>query len=334
MVDQSRGNSSARLSVRACAWVLASLLGGVWPCAQAQEYPSRPIRMVIPFEPGATNDILGRWAGSKLGEAFGRQVLVENRAGAGGSIGVDFVAKSPADGYTLVLGNTGNLAVNPTLYPDLPYDPVRDLQPVTLLAKAPLILVSHPSAPFKTVKDLIARAKSRPGAFTYGSGGSGSGGHLAMELLKSLAKIDVTHVPYKGAAPALLNVISGELSLVFVGAAAATVQIKAGKVHALAVSGERRLPAFAAMPTIEEAGVAGYNCTLWYGVLAPAGSPSLVVSRLQSILVRALQDPDIKARLADDGTEPAGSTPEEFSRLIRNEIALWAPLIKASGKSN
>jgi tripartite-type tricarboxylate transporter receptor subunit TctC len=287
--------------------------------------------MVIPFAPGGANDVIGRLVGMKLTEALGQQVIVENRGGAGGSIGADLIAKAPPDGYNLLLGNIANLSVNPTLYRKLPYHPLTDFQPITLIAKIPNILAVHPSLPVRSVKDLIALAKAKPGSLAFGTGGSGSGSHLTAEYFKLLAKVDMVHVPYKGVGPALVDLLAGQTSLVFAAVPGVASYIKAGRLRALGVSSAKRLQVFPEVPTIEQAGVPGFEATLWYGVLAPAGPPAPIVTKLHATLVRALQTSDMRERLAADGSEPVGNTPEEFLAFIKSEIGRWAPVIKASG---
>ena len=311
---------------------LAALSGG-WasPDASAQDYPTRSVRLIIPFAPGGSNDILGRMIGARLSETLGQQVVIDNRGGAGGSIGVELAAKSPPDGYTIVIGHIGTLAVNPTLYKKLAYDPLRDFQTISLLAKVPNIMVVHPSVPAKSVKELLALARARPGALVYGSGGSGGAGHLATEYFKLMAKVDLVHVPYKGTGPAIIDLLAGQTQLVFAGVPGISAQVRAGKLRALGVSTTRRLAVFPEVPTIAEAGVPGYEATQWYGVLAPAGTPKAIVTRLNQEILKALQTPQMQERLAADGAEPLPSTPEEFSAFIKEEIARWAPVIKAAG---
>lgn len=297
----------------------------------SQDYPTKPIRLIIPFAPGGTNDIYGRLIGARLSEALRHQVVIDNRPGAGGSIGADLAAKSPSDGYTLVIGHIGTLAVNPTLYPKLPYDPVKDFQPISMLAKVANILVVHPSLPAKSVKELIALAKAKPSALVYGSGGIGGAGHLATEYLKTMAKINIVHVPYKGTGPALIDLLAGQTQVVFAGVPGIATHVKAGKLRALGVSTAKRLAVFPDLPTIDEAGVRGYEATQWYGVLAPAGAPQPIVAKLNGAIVGALETAQMRERLAADGSEPFGSTPAEFLDFIRKEIARWAPVIKAAG---
>ena len=297
----------------------------------SQDYPTKPIRLIIPFAPGGTNDIYGRLIGARLSETLRQQVVIDNRPGAGGSIGADLAAKSPSDGYTLVIGHIGTLAVNPTLYPKLPYDPVKDFQPISMLAKVANILVVHPSLPAKSVKELIALAKAKPGALVYGSGGVGGAGHLATEYFKMMGRINIVHVPYKGTGPALIDLLAGQTQLVFAGVPGIAAHVRAGKLRALGVSTAKRLAVFPDLPTIDEAGVRGYEATQWYGVLAPAGAPQPIVAKLNGAIVGALETARMRERLAADGSEPFGSTPAEFLDFIRKEIARWAPVIKAAG---
>ncbi|MBX9812330.1 MAG: tripartite tricarboxylate transporter substrate binding protein [Burkholderiales bacterium] len=312
--------------------LLLVLLAGLFAInGLAQEYPTKPVRLIIPFAPGGSNDILGRLIGAKLSETLGQQVVIDNRPGAGGSIGVELAARSAPDGYTLVIGHIGTLAVNPTLYRRLPYNPLKDFQPISMLAKVANIMVVHPSVPVKSVKELIALAKAKPGSLVYGSGGNGGAGHLATEYFKLMAKIDMVHVPYKGTGPAIVDLMAGQTHLVFAGIPGIIAQVRAERLRALGVSTSKRLAVFPDVPTIAEAGVPGYEATQWYGVLAPAGTPKAVVARLNKEIVSALQTAPMQERLAADGSEPLASTPEEFFAFIKSEIARWAPVIKAAG---
>lgn len=311
---------------------LAGLLGiAAAQEAGAQEYPARTIRLIIPFAPGGANDILGRLIAARLSESFGQQVVSDNRPGAGGSIGAELVAKSPPDGYTLVIGHIGTLAVNPTLYRKLGYNPVTDFQPISLMAKVPNIMVVHPSVPAKSVKELVALAKARPGALVYGSGGHGGAGHLATEYFKLMAKVDMVHVPYKGTGPALVDLLAGQTQLIFAGVPGIAAHVRSGRLRALGVSTGARLAVFPELPTIAEAGVSGYEATQWYGVLAPAGTPKAVVDRLHREIVSAVKSKQMHERLMADGSEPVTSTPEEFASYIKSEIARWAPVVRAAG---
>jgi len=297
----------------------------------AQEYPVKPVRLVVPFTPGGSTDILGRLVAQKLTESLGRQVLVDNRPGAGGTIGVEIVAKSPADGYTLVMGHIGTFGVNPTLYPKLPYDAVKDFQPITLFAMIPNVLSVNPSLPARSVKDVIALARAKPGVMNYGSGGNGSAAHLATEYFKLLTRTNIVHIPYRGTAPAITDLLAGNISMIITGVPAQLGHIKSGRLRALGVATSKRLPLFPDLPTIAEAGVKGYEATQWYGVLAPANTPTPVVAKLHAAIVKALQGADVKERLASEAGEPVGNSPEEFHAFIQKEIARWAPVIKASG---
>lgn len=311
-----------------CLLISAFCLGAA---AHAQSYPSKPVRFVIPFAPAGANDIIGRLVGGKLGEVLGQQMIMDNRGGAGGSIGLDIVAKSPPDGYTLVLGNIATLAVNPTLYQKLPYNPVQDFQPVSLAARSQQVLVVHPSLPATSVKQLITLAKAKPGALIYASGGNGSGAHLTAEYFKLLTKTEFVHVPYKGLGPAYVDLIAGQIPVIFGGVTGVAPHIRSGRARPLGVTGAVRVPAFPDIPTIAEAGVPGYDVTLWYGVLAPARTPAAVITRLHAAMTTALQSADLKERLFNGGAEPAISAPEEFRSFIRTEIDRWAPIIRASG---
>jgi tripartite-type tricarboxylate transporter receptor subunit TctC len=316
--------------VRRVGFALAFLAPAPALCAQA--YPDRPIRLIVPSGPGGTNDIMGRLAGMKLIEGLGQQVIVDNRPGATGIIGMQLAAKAPADGYTLVLGNFSTLAVNLGLHRKLPYDPLRDFQPITLLAKVPQILVVNPSLGVASLKELIALAKTKPGALTYGSGTSGTGAHLSAELLKSLASIDVVQVPYKqGIGAALIELLGGQISMVFGGVPGVAPHIRSGKLRALGVTGATRIAVFPELPTIAEAGVPGYEVTLWYGILAPTGTPAPIVTKLNQTLVQALDAPEMRKRMSAEGAEPTPVAPDEFRTFIKSEIGRWTSVMKASG---
>lgn len=298
--------------------------------SSAQQYPSKPVRLIIPFAPGGGNDILGRLIGGKLSELMKQQFIIDNRAGAGGSIGADLAAKAAPDGYTLVIGHIGTLAVNPTLYKSLPYNPETDFQPISLFAKVANMMVVHPSLPVKSVKDFITLAKGRPKELSYGSGGTGGAGHLATEYFNLMAKVHILHVPYKGTGPALIDLLSGQTQMVFAGIPGIVGHVKAGKLRPLGVSTGSRLAIFPDVPTIGET-VTGYEATQWYGVLAPAGTPATVVSRLNAGIIKSIQDPKVKERLVASGSEPFTSSPEEFAAYISKEIKNWAPVIIAAG---
>jgi tripartite-type tricarboxylate transporter receptor subunit TctC len=313
------------------ACLLAAMAMPAFAAENAQDYPSKPIRLVVPFTPGGSTDILARVIGMKLTEAWGRQVVIDNRPGAGGNIGVDLVAKSPADGYTLVMGHIGTFGVNPTLYPKLPYDPIKDFQPITLVALVPNMLSVNPALPAKSVKELIALAKAKPGTINFGSGGNGSAAHLAGEYFKLMTKTEITHIPYRGTSPAVTDLIAGQIQMIITGVPPTLNFVKTGKLRALAVATSKRLPLLPDLPTISEAGVPGYEATQWYGVLSPAGTPKPIVAKLNAEMAKAIKGPDVREKLAADAAEPVGNSPEEFGAFIKKEIARWAPVIKASG---
>ena len=318
-----------RLRWRAIA---TSLLVAVGTNASAQSYPSKTIRLIVPFSAGGGTDFFARVVATKLTQVLGQQVVVDNRAGAGGIIGTDLVAKAAPDGYTLLMGHTGTLAINPSLYANIPYDPVRDFSPVSLVAISPLVLVTNPSLPVETVKELIALAKRRPGDITFASGGSGTGTHLSAELFKIMAAIDMSHVPYKGTGPALTAGISGEVATLFSTLPPAVPHIRnGGRLRALAVTGSARAQVVPEIPTMAESGLPGYESTLRYGVLLPAGAPDAIVTALRQAISRFMNQPDFLEAMARDGAEPLASTPEEFRTVIATEVKKWAAVVKASG---
>jgi tripartite-type tricarboxylate transporter receptor subunit TctC len=301
------------------------------PGAAAQAYPARPVKLVVPFPPGGPLDATGRLVAQKLTEAWGQPVVVENKPGAGGNIGADLVAKSAPDGYTILLGALSTHAVNPTLYPNMPYDAVRDFAPITLLATTPNVLVVNPSLPVNSVKELVAYAKANPGKLAFGSGSNGSAGHLAGELFKVETGTDIIHVPYKGAAPAMQALLAGDVQFMFDNLASATPQVKAGKLKALAVTTARRSPLAPELPTMAEAGLPGFDITTWYGLMAPAGTPSAIVAKWNAEVTKILNSPDVKERLAAQGAEAAPTTPDQFAAFIKAEIPKYARIVKASG---
>ena len=296
----------------------------------AQSYPSKPIRLVLPYPPGGGTDVIARPLAQKLTEQLGQQVIVDNRGGAGGNIGMEFVAKSPADGYTLLFALTAQYAVNLSLYPKLPYDPVRDYAPISLLANAPYLLVVHPTLPAKSVAELVALVKARPGQLSYSSSGNGSGAHLAGEMLRSLARVEIVHVPYKGAGPAMPDLIAGQVQLSFITYTATGPHIKTGRLRALGVTTAKRSPTLPDLPAIGET-VAGYDSAVWYGFAAPAGTPPEIVAKLNTEVLRVLAAPDFRSRITLEAVSPIGSTPEEFGSFMRSEIVRWAKVVKDSG---
>ncbi len=311
------------------ARVAAAALAFTAACAAAQGYPAKPVRFVVPYAPGGSTDTLARTIGVKLTDLLGQQVVVDNRPGASGNIGMDIVAHALPDGYTIVLGYIANLAIDPSLYAKMPYDPVRDFAPITELASSPNVLVAHPSVPVTSFKDLLVKAKQ--GQFNFASAGVGSVGHLTGELLNQMAGIRMVHVPYKGSGQAVTDLLGGHVQLMFSGFSSTLPHIKAGRLRALAVTGAQRSPAAPDVPTIAESGFPGFEATAWYGVLAPAKTPKPVVSRLHNEIVKVLQEPDVKNRLTGLGFEIVGSTPEQFSAYIKSEIKKWAKAVKASG---
>jgi tripartite-type tricarboxylate transporter receptor subunit TctC len=297
----------------------------------AQPYPARPIRFIVPNAAGGSTDLVARTVAQKMSEGIGQQLIVDNRPGSGGIVATEMVAKSTPDGYTLLMATIGNIAISPHLYPKLGYDAVRDFSPITQLASAAYMLIAHPAVPARNVKDLVAAAKSQPGQLNYASAGSGTGSHLAAELFKSVAHVDIVHVPYKGGTPGLLDVIAGNVQIMFNGIPSSMPHLKAGRVKAFAVTTPARSPAAPELPTIAESGYPGAEATSWTGVLAPAGTPGAIVARLHAEFAKVLQHPDIKARLSADGAVPVGSTPLQFAQYIRSELAKWGKVVKASG---
>ena len=293
----------------------------------AATYPSKPIRLVLPYPPGGGSDTIARPLAQRLAENLKQQVVVDNRGGAGGSIGMEIAAKSPPDGHTLVFALTAQLAVNPSLFKKIPYDPVKDFEPITLLASGPYILVVHPSLPAKSVKELIALARARPSQITYASSGNGSGGHLANELLNSMTGVKMLHVPYKGGGPALVDLLAGNVQVLFATYLSAKLHIDTGRIRALGVSTAKRLTGVD-IPTVAEAGVPGYDAGVWYAFLAPAGTPRDIIAKLNTEILRAAAHPDIKALLARAAIEPIGSTPDELAKFLKSEIAKWARVVK------
>lgn len=294
---------------------------------QAQTYPQKPIRLIVPFTPGGSTDILARSIGTELTKAWGQSVVIENIAGAGGSIGADKAAKSPADGYTLLMGHIGTLAVNPSLYPKLPYNPLKDFAPVAWVARVPNVLVVNNNVPAKNVQELVALAKSKPGQLSYGSGGNGSAANLATEYFKMQTQTAIVHIPYRGTAPAVTDLMGGQIQMLFTGAPAVMGQVKNGQLRALAVSSPKRLEALPDLPTVAEAGYKNFEADQWYGVVAPAGTPRDIVLKLNQQINIALNSPELKKRLNTEGAVATPETPEVFGKLISQEIERWRPVI-------
>ena len=297
----------------------------------AQDYPLRPVRLIVPFPPGGGNDIVARAVAQELGKSLGQQFVVDNRAGAGGAIGAELAARSPADGYTLFLGGVGSHVVNPSLHAKLPYDPIRDYAPVTLIASAPSVLVVTPSLQAASLSELTALAKAHPGKLNYASNGNGSSAQLAAVLYESMAGVHMVHVPYKGVAQALVELMSGEVQVMFGTLVAILPHIKAGRLRALAVTGRNRSALLPEVPTLAEAGLPGYEAGSWYGILAPSGTPAAVVTRLNAEINSAIRQPEVRERLAAEGAEVVGGAPEEFAFHIRGELERMKKLVRTAG---
>jgi len=301
------------------------------PMAGAQAYPSRPVKLVVPFPPGGSLDIAGRLIAQRLTEMWGQAVVVENKPGAGGNIGADFVAKSTPDGYTILLGALSTHAVNPNLYAKMPYDAVKDFAPITLIATTPNVLVVNAATPVGNVREFIAWTRANPGKLAFGSGSNGSAGHLAGELYKVDTGTDAVHIPFKGGAPATQALLAGDTQFMFDNLANAMAQVKAGKLKALAVTTAERSKLVPELPTMAEAGLQGFDISTWYGLFAPAGTPTAIVAKWNADVTKILTTPDVRAKLMADGAEPAPDTPEQFAQMIARELAKYARIIKASG---
>jgi tripartite-type tricarboxylate transporter receptor subunit TctC len=316
----------------ALARLLAVLFFAAFATAAfGQAYPAKPIHFVVPYPAGGPLDTVARLLGQKVSESLHQPVVVENKPGAGGNIGADSVAKATPDGYTILMGAVATHAINPTLYRNIPYDPVKDFAPVTEVAWTPNVLVVNPSLPVSNVKEFIAYAKAHPGELNFGSGSTGSAGHLAGELFKTMAGVKMVHVPYKGAGPAMQDLIGGQIQLMFDNLASSLGQIRAGKVRALAVTTARRSTLAPDLPTIAESGLPGFDISTWFGIFAPGGTPQPVVQRLHDAFVDALHAPDVQATMKKMGAEPVGNTPAQFADYIRAEAAKYAKVIQASG---
>ena len=310
--------------------ILLALAAAVAPAAYAQQYPAKPIRYISPYPAGGGNDTLLRILADKVGEQIGQRVIVDNRPGANTIVGTEHVAKSAPDGYTfLLIPNT--FATNPAFYPKLPYDTAKDFMPVAEVALSPQMIVAHPSFPAKTVKELLALARARPGALTYGTSGNGSIGHLAGLLLTSMTGVTLTHVPYKGTAPAVNDLMGGHIPLMVSSMISTLPQVRSGRLKIIALTTAQRAKALPEVPTIAESGVPGYDCTLWYGILAPARTPDAIVKRMNAELGTALKSPDVVEKLSTQAVEPHHTSPEQFAALIRNELGKWDKVIRASG---
>jgi len=316
--------------MREAALVAMVAACGVAPATAQQDYPNKPIVLVVPFAPGGSSEFLSRLIGAKLTEAWKQQVVVESRPGGAGNIAMDAVQRAKPDGYTLILGHVGTLAVNPAMFAKLPYDPDKGFVPVTMIATVPSLLVVNPNVPAKDFKEFVALAKAKPGTIYYGSAGNGSSGHLAMEYLKQAAHIDVAHVPYKGTGPMITDLLGGQTQATFTGATPLMPHIKQGKLRAIAVGSAKRIAALPDVPTVAEAGIAGFETSQWYGILAPAGTPDAIVRKLSAEINRILKTQEVIDRLASDGSIPQGSTPEEFAKFIAGEKKRWGAVVKTA----
>ena len=296
-----------------------------------QAYPTKPIRLIVPFPPGGSTDILARSVAQKLTEAWGQQVIIDNRGGAGGTIGAELAGKAPHDGYTLMMGHIGTLAVNVSLYSKLSYDPLKDFVPVCMVALVPNVLVVNPALPVRNVTELIVYAKANPGKLNYSSGGNGSAAHLAVEYFKLQTGTSIVHVPYKGTGPSVADLIGGQVSMTRTGAPAVMGHVQSGRLRALGVSSPQRVPALSQIPTVDEAGVPGFDATQWYGIVAPAGTPKDIVTKLNAEIRKIMQSKDMLERLNTEGAIAAAGTPEEFGAYIKSEITRWAAVVKAAG---
>lgn len=320
-----------RRSLLAVAAAAATILAA-GPAA-AQAYPNKPITMIVPFSAGGTTDILARIVGQALSTELGQSVVIDNRAGAGGNIGGQLAARAPADGYTLFMGTVGTHAINEALYKKMPFNPIKDFAPLSRVANVPNLLVAHPAQPFKTVSELIAYAKANPGKVNFGSSGSGSSIHLSGELFKSMAKVDMVHIPYKGSAPAVNDLLGNQIAIMFDNMPSAIQHVRAGKLRPIAVTTAKRSPELPDVPTIAESGVPGYEATSWFGLFAVAGTPAPIVTQLNKALVKVLNQPDVKAKIVAQGGEVVAETPEQFAAFIKAETAKWGKVVKESGAS-
>ena len=321
-----------RLHKRALLCAAALCLVAQMGAAHAADYPDKPIRLVVPFPAGGATDLMARTLGQKLAERLGKSVVIDNRAGAGGSIGAEAVATAAPDGYTLLFATMGSLTINPNLYKSLRYDPVKSFVPITLTHSTSNLLVVHPDVPARSVAELIAQARSKPGELTFASAGNGTTSHLSGELFKSLAKVDLTHVPYKGTAPAMTDFLGGRISMMFDTTSNFVDYVKTGKLRALGLTGNKRSAALPDVPTIAQTpGMGGYEMTLWLGVLAPAGTPQDIVTRLHREIGAAMSGPEMAKQMADAGIEVRLSSPQEFAGLIKSDLAKWAGVVKSAG---
>ena len=313
---------------------VAALAAAPFSTAFAQDaWPTRAITIIVPFSAGGTTDIVARFAGQALSQELGQPVIIDNRPGAGGNIGAQAVARAPADGYTLVMGTVGTHAINPSLYKKMPYDHIKDFAPISRVTAVPNVLIANPSQPYKTVKELIAYGKANPDKLTFASSGSGTSIHLAGELFKSMTGITMQHIPYKGSSPALTDLMAGQTNVMFDNLPSAIQFIKAGKLRPIAVTTIKRAPQFPDLPTIDEAGVPGFDASSWFGLLAPANTPPAVIKRIDDALIKAMATTDLKKKIIEQGGEPIAETPDKFAAFIQTETVKWAKVVKESGAS-
>jgi tripartite-type tricarboxylate transporter receptor subunit TctC len=317
--------------IRTVNTIVALALAAFASAANAQAWPSKPIKWIVPFAPGGTTDILARTISEKLSQALGQPVIIENKPGAGGGVGAEFTAKAPADGYTIMGGTISTHAINASLYKSLPYDPIKDFAPITLIARVPNMLVVNPDVPAKNVAELIALMKANPAKYTFASSGNGTSQHLSGELFKAMAGVDMQHIPYKGSPPALQDVVAGQVTMTFDNITTAWPLAKAGKLRALAVTTAKRSSIAPDVPTLAESGLAGYEVGSWQGAFAPAGTPPEIVKRLNAEMVKIINSPDVREKLVGLGAEPVANTPEEFGALVKTEVVKWADVVKKSG---
>jgi len=312
-------------------FLLLAIAAAVSAPAAAQTYPAKPIHLIVPFTPGGGTDLFSRAIANQLTEKLKWTLVVDNKPGAGGNLGIDAAAKSPADGYTMVMGQTSNLAVNPTLYPKLPYDPLKDLVPVVLVASAPIIIVVNDKSPYRSLADVVAAAKAKPGRISLASPGNGTVAHLSAELLQRAAGMELIHIPYKGAAPALTDLMGGQVDLYASSVSSAIGQLKGGKVRALAVTSAKRSPALPEVPTVAESGYPGFDADTWYGLLMPAGTPQAIVQRVNAEVNKLLALPELRQRIGAEGGEALGGTEERFTALLKADLAKWGNAVRQSG---
>ena len=331
MHPSTRTSSRRHFGLQIAA-VSVALLGAVPAMAQVA-YPTKPVTIVVPFAAGGTTDILARLMGQYLSTELGQPVVVDNRAGAGGNIGGQYASKAPADGYTLFMGTVGTHAINTALYKKMPFDHIKDFAPLSRVAMVPNLLVANPAQPFKTVPEMIAYAKANPGKINFGSPGNGSSPHLSGELFKSMAHVDLTHIPYKGSAPAVTDLLGNQIAIMFDNLPSVIPHVRSGKLHAIAITTAKRSSELPNIPTIAEAGVPGYEAMSWFGLFAPAATPAPVLAKISAALTKVLANPEVKKKIADQGGEPANDTPAQFATFIQAETSKWAKVVKDSGAS-